>query len=224
MAFYKEIIKILLEKINLKDIKTMIDGILGRETTPVQVEEDRDLTIEEMLDLLDYSKFTKPLFVSGYDPNRKTIILLDDLVPTKFLYEIAMEDIDKSTNTVFLEKFNVIYFFGKNIGFSFIDFLRTTDIKIDYAILDITINTYTRVKNTTLDLDGVDLAIEINKKYPNCTILFNSAHTMNPRNPTVSNFMGKFKKHFGIGLESQSIDKMSNISLALKKLLRKEYE
>lgn len=224
MAFYKEILKILLEKINLKDIKTKIDGILGSDATPVQVEDERDLTVEEMLDLLDYSKFTKPLFVNSYDPNRKTIILLDDLVPTKFLYEIAMEDIDKSTNTVFLEKFNVIYFFGKNIGFSFIDFLRTTDIKIDYAILDITINTYTRVKNTTLDLDGVDLAIEINKKYPDCTILFNSAHTMNPRNPTVSNFMGKFKKHFGIGLESQSIDKMSNISLALKKLLRKEYE
>ena len=68
------------------------------------------------------------------------------------------------------------------------------------------------------------MAIEINKKYPNCTILFNSAHTMNPRNPTVLNFMGKFKKHFSIGLESQSIDKMSNISLALEKLLRKEYE
>ncbi len=45
MAFYKEIIKILLEKINLKDIKTMIDGILGKETIPVQVEDERDLTV-----------------------------------------------------------------------------------------------------------------------------------------------------------------------------------
>lgn len=194
-----------------------------KETISEVIEEERDLTTEEMLNLLDYSKYIKPEFINGYNKNKKTIILLDDLMPTKFLYEIAINEMDKQYKDKFFDKFNVVYFFGKNIGFSFINFLRTSGIKIDYAVLDITINTYTKVGNTTLDLDGVDLAIELDKKYPECSLLFNSAHTMNKRNPTVSNFMSKFENHFGTSMDALSIDKLSNISLALTKLTRNEY-
>ena len=118
-----------------------------------------------------------------------------------------------------LVSYNVLYFIGKNVGFSFLYFLETSNIKIDYAVLDITINTFAKVEDSVLEIDGVDLAIYIDKKYSDCKVMFNTAHTMNPRNPTVSSYMSKFKQHFNVGIEKYSINKLSNLSISIYSLL-----
>ena len=199
------------------------------------VEEQVELTKSEMISRIDMSKYGNPIFVNEYDKDKPTIIMVDDLLPTKVLYDVAIKNIkhvkfnkDRNEYEVdythdnkikVLEDYNVLYFIGKNVGFSFLHFLETSNIKIDYAVLDITINTLAKVDDNILEIDGVDLAIYIDKKYPDCKIMFNTAHTMNPRNPTVSSYMSKFKQHFNVGIEKYSINKLSNLSISIYSLL-----
>ena len=198
------------------------------------VEEKVELTKSEMISRIDMSKYGNPIFVNEYDKDKPTIIMVDDLLPTKVLYDVAIKNIkhvkfnkDKNEcevdythdNKIKIDDYNVLYFIGKNVGFSFLHFLETSNIKIDYVVLDITINTFAKVDDNMLEIDGVDLAIYIDKKYPDCKIMFNTAHTMNPRNPTVSSYMSKFKQHFNVGIEKYSINKLSNLSISIYSLL-----
>lgn len=199
------------------------------------VEEQVELTKSEMINRIDMSKYGNPIFVNEYNKDKPTIIMVDDLLPTKVLYDVAIKNIkhvkfnkDKNECEIdythdnkikVLEDYNVLYFIGKNVGFSFLHFLEASNIKIDYAVLDITINTFAKVEDNILEIDGVDLAIYIDKKYPDCKIMFNTAHTMNPRNPTVTSYMSKFKQHFNVGIEKYSINKLSNLSIPIYSLL-----
>ena len=198
------------------------------------VEEQVELTKSEMISRIDMSKYGNPIFVNEYDKDKPTIIMVDDLLPTKVLYDVAIKNIkhvkfnkDKNEcevdythdNKIKIDDYNVLYFIGKNVGFSFLHFLETSNIKIDYVVLDITINTFAKVEDNILEIDGVDLAIYIDKKNPDCKIMFNTAHTMNPRNPTVSSYMSKFKQHFNVGIEKYSINKLSNLSISIYSLL-----
>ena len=209
---------------------------LKKKIVEVEVVEERvELTKSEMVSRLDMSKYGTPIFVNDYNKDRPTIIMVDDLLPTKVLYDVAIKNIkhvkfnkDKNECEVdythdnkikVLEDYNVLYFIGKNVGFSFLHFLESSNIKIDYIVLDITINTFAKVDDNILEIDGVDLAIYIDKKYPDCKIMFNTAHTMNPRNPTVSSYMSKFKQHFNVGIEKYSINKLSNLSIAIYSLI-----
>ena len=222
MFYLGIIIKWLMGKGAVKDTIEKIKCRFSKDTVKV-CDEDVVLTEEQILSTIDYASLKQPVFANGYDPKKKTIIMLDDIESTYFLYETAINSLDRINNEKFLDKFNVIYFFGKNVGFTFVNFLKTTDYKIDYAILDITINTIARVDTTTLFYDGVDVAIAIDKKFPDCKIIFNTMHTMNPRNTTVSSFMAKFKDYFGVSIMHYTVEKLSDIGKAMDKFTEKEF-
>ena len=182
------------------------------------VVECKQPTREELISKLDLKKFGKPEYVNGYDPNRKTVIIVDDMEQTKALYEITFKDIIRYYELNVLKEYNIIYFFGKNVGFTVLDFLNS-GVKIDFAILDVTISTIAKVEDEFIEVDGVDLSIAIDKLYPDYKVMFNSAHTMNTRNPTVRDFMLKFKTYFGDNMNSYSIDKLADRKTAIYNLI-----
>lgn len=178
-------------------------------------------TREELLAKLDLKKFGKPEYLNKYDPSKKTIIIVDDMIQTKALYEITFKDIIRYYSLDILKEYNIICFFGKNVGFVVLDFLNS-GVKIDFAILDVTISTIAKVDDEFIEVDGVDLSIAIDKLYPDYKVMFNSAHTMNSRNPTVRDFMLKFKTYFGVNMNSYSIDKLADRKTAIYNLINIE--
>ena len=174
----------------------------------------------DTLTKIDLSRYKDEEYLNPYDVNKKTIILVDDLTATKVLYEIAFSEIKRRHKIDVTEDYNIVFFFGKNVGFSVIKFL-SKDINIDYAILDITIDTLAKFDDEYIELDGVDIAIAIANKNPNTKIMFNSAHTMNPRNLTVSEFIEKYKKHFKDDMYKYTIDNLVDMNQANYNFLSK---
>lgn len=174
----------------------------------------------DILTKIDLSRYRDEEYLNPYDVNKKTIILVDDLPATKVLYEIAFNEIKRIHKVDVTKDYNIIFFFGKNVGFSVIKFLNK-DINIDYAILDITIDTLAKFDDEYIELDGVDIAIAIANKNATTKIMFNSAHTMNPRNLTVSEFIEKYKKHFKDDMYKHTIDKLVDMNQAIYNFLSK---
>lgn len=174
----------------------------------------------DILTKIDLSRYRDEEYLNPYDVNKKTIILVDDLTATKVLYEIAFNEIKRIHKVDVTKDYNIIFFFGKNVGFSVIKFLNK-DINIDYAILDITIDTLAKFDDEYIELDGVDIAIAIANKNVSTKIMFNSAHTMNPRNLTVSEFIEKYKKHFKDDMYKYTIDKLVDMNQAIYNFLSK---
>lgn len=174
----------------------------------------------DILTKIDLSRYRDEEYLNPYDVNKKTIILVDDLPATKVLYEIAFNEIKRIHKVDVTKDYNIIFFFGKNVGFSVIKFLNK-DINIDYAILDITIDTLAKFDDEYIELDGVDIAIAIANKNATTKIMFNSAHTMNPRNLTVSEFIEKYKKHFKDDMYKYTIDKLVDMNQAIYNFLSK---
>lgn len=190
------------------------------EKTVTNIKENATDKKYDTLTKIDLSKYKDEEYLHPYDANKKTIILVDDLTATKVLYEIAFSEIKRRHKIDVTEDYNIIFFFGKNVGFSVIKFL-SKDINIDYAILDITIDTLAKFDDEYIELDGVDIAIAIANKNPNTNIMFNSAHTMNPRNLTVSEFIEKYKKHFKDDMYKHTIDKLVDMNQAIFNFLSK---
>ena len=174
----------------------------------------------DTLTKIDLSRYKDEEYLNPYDVNKKTIILVDDLTATKVLYEIAFSEIKRRHKIDVTEDYNIVFFFGKNVGFSVIKFLNK-GINIDYAILDITIDTLAKFDDEYIELDGVDIAIAIANKNTTTKIMFNSAHTMNPRNLTVSEFIEKYKKHFKDDMYKHTIDKLVDMNQAIYNFLFK---
>lgn len=193
------------------------------ETLEKTVNNIKENTTDKKYDTLtkiDLSRYKDEEYLNPYDVNKKTIILVDDLPATKVLYEIAFNEIKRIHKVDVTKDYNIVFFFGKNVGFSVIKFLNK-DINIDYAILDITIDTLAKFDDEYIELDGVDIAIAIANKNATTKIMFNSAHTMNPRNLTVSEFIEKYKKHFKDDMYKYTVDKLVDMNQAIYNFLFK---
>ena len=76
---------------------------LKKKIVEVEVVEERvELTKSEMISRIDMSKYGTPIFVNDYNKDRPTIIMVDDLLPTKVLYDVAIKNIKHVKNHSFL--------------------------------------------------------------------------------------------------------------------------
>lgn len=176
------------------------------EKTVKNIKENNTVKKQEVITQIDYSIYPDENYYDGYDPSKKTILLVDDLTATKILYEIGFSEIKRVYKVDVIKDYNIVMLFGKNVGFTAMKFIQK-DVKIDFAILDITIDTLAKFGDDFVELDGVDLAIELHKKDKSTKIMFSSAHTMNPRNLTVLEFIEKFKKYFKDDMYKHTVDK-----------------
>jgi len=122
------------------------------------------------------------------DPNKPTILLMDDFTGItqlllSELQRVQYEEVDTG--------FNIILCTGLFAAFSAKKLLET-DQSLDIAFLDITLGGII----DGVEYDGIDIAIMIKKKYPNCIIKFVTGHTLNKHNPEIFKFIQKFENFF----------------------------
>jgi hypothetical protein len=100
-------------------------------------------------------------------------------------------------------------------------------LKIDMALLDITISGIMNINDDLIELDGIDVAKLIREKYPECKIYFVTGHAPNKRNPKIFKYMDKFEKIFNEDITPYIIPKnSSHISHYINSLIAifKEYQ
>lgn len=209
-------------------IKNIIDIFFKKEKVVLREKKDVELElINEMssqLELLNNHDFkdinlprlgtTDPFFTIKTSKTKlKNVLIVDDLEDIAVLYLRAFKAIKVTSTNKGKERnvyndFNVYSTFESNCGAVAFNFI--TKNQIDFAILDITLGYLTNLDNGKyVTIDGIDLAVEIWRRYPECKIVFSTVHTCNQKNPTINKYFTKFNVLTNKNLEDYYIEKNS---------------
>lgn len=166
---------------------------------------------EELMDVLDMSKVEDVYPVSGvHDYNKKTILLVDDYKAMESLYDIAFLNFKENYKKDVNSDFNIYKIFGEHCGIKALKLLHK--IKIDYAILDLTLGEIIKIESCLDDkyvcLDGVDIANELYKVNKDCKTVFVTAHNLNSKYDKFKMFRDKFKLATNKDIEDYYINKL----------------
>lgn len=165
-------------------------------------------TREVLLAEIDFSEYDNPKYLSII-PNAKTILIMDDIPVTEDMYLIDYKKIKTLYKKDILKEFTVIGIFGHNAGFMAEKFIRESGVKIDYAILDINLGNTLRVGiDDFIEFDGIEIASDLKKLYPDVKIIFSTAHTLNIKNSSMIYYYNRFAELFnGSSLSEFGMDK-----------------
>lgn len=209
-------------------IKTLIDLFFSKpKEVPTKKDEDSEYIKEmnnqlEMLNQYDFKNINLPKLGTSdsffgtknvKNENLKNVLIVDDLEDIDVLYLRAFKAIKVTNDKKNKERnvykdFNVYSTFENNCGAIAFNFIKNN--RIDYAILDITLGYLTNLDNGKyVTIDGIDLAVEIWKRYPTCHVVFSTVHTCNQKNPTINKYFKKFNILTGKNLEDYYIEKNS---------------
>lgn len=141
-----------------------------------------------------------------HDPSKKNVLIVDDTTDVSFIYQRYLNIIKRRTIKNPYMDFNIVSSIGNNCGLIAFKFLK--DKPIDSAILDLTLGYLVRTGDSDyIVLDGVDIAIEIWKRYPTAKIIFWTANALNKTNMALNTYSKKFKYVTGKKLEDYYVSK-----------------
>jgi len=134
-----------------------------------------------------------PILVIGNEEADKSILLMDDFVEQFTLYELDFNRVKRQYEFDILKEFKVYEAMGAYAGFTTHKLLEEID-NLNIAVLDMTLEMSIKLSNgEIIEYDGVDIAIEILEKFPDCQIVFCTAHSLNKRDPVMSQYITKFE-------------------------------
>ncbi|MFA7127883.1 MAG: hypothetical protein WC136_01800 [Sphaerochaeta sp.] len=124
--------------------------------------------------------------------NKKNILVMDD---QPIMVSLIVDELLQISNVG--ENFNILTATGDYAAFSVKNFINNNDTVLNLAFLDITIGGVI----SGVEYDGVDIAIMIKNKFPQCEIKFITGHTLNRKNPEIFKFIEKFENYFQIKID-----------------------
>lgn len=144
------------------------------------------------------------------DKKKKTLLIVDDYDEMSTLFKNTVQDIKDDYDVDIDNDYNVVIIIGDNCGKDSLKFIE--NYPVDYAILDITLREIIHKKingrNSFGTIDGIDLGIETLERYPECKIVFLTAHNLDTDNEKFSTFHVKFKQYFNADLVNYYINKL----------------
>lgn len=159
----------------------------------------------------------KRIFLNGknfkeedLDPNKKTILFVDDYIEMSTLLKNTIRDMNDEFDIDIESMYNVVFAIGDNCGKDSLTFIENH--RVDYAILDITLREIIKKtingKSTYGAVNGIDIGIEIRERYSDCKLLFLTAHNLDTKNDKFHMLHKKFYDYFGDDLSSHYLNKL----------------
>lgn len=157
----------------------------------------------------------------SHKESKKNVLIVDDEETMFYIYKNCIKKMNvfcKNNKNVF-KNYNVYYSFNKNAGIIALDSIFK-GMKIDIAFLDLTLgftlkldkypDVSRELMNKIIIVDGVDLAIEINKRNPDARIVFVTSHTNDFTIHSTKAYEEKFYNHFNRHIRDYYINKNSD--------------
>jgi len=189
----------------LKFIEKIFGKKIKEETPKVTCDVNIKYAREELFGLLKLSDYGEVDFVNGYDPNKETLLIMDDIDDTYTMYEIDFDKIKLLKDKDIYARFNVVTAMGVEAGFLAYKAIQY-GLKIDYAILDITVGNMIKFSNGEyLDIDGVDIGLMLLKN--DTKIIFSTVHTMNKKMLVMEYYINKFENCEGKDITDYTMNK-----------------
>lgn len=186
---------------------------------PVPLELPVKLNRKEIIDSIDYTKFKSLEYVNK---TQKTLLLVDDIEISEFLYKADFDGLLSMYKLDVMNEYNYVKALGPVCGYSAINFIRTSEVLITHAILDLTLGHIEIVSDGTyIEVDGVDIAIELYRHNPDVKILFSTAHSLDNKNSTVKYYFNKLQEATGRSLLDLYLNKNGDRKDSLYNLLKK---
>ena len=186
---------------------------------PVPPELPVKLNRKEIIDSIDYNKFKSLEYVNT---KQKTLLLVDDIEISEFLYKADFDGLLSMYKLDVMNEYNYVKALGPVCGYSAINFIRTSEVLITHAILDLTLGHIEIVSDGTyIEVDGVDIAIELYRHNPDVKILFSTAHSLDNKNSTVKYYFNKLQEATGRSLLDLYLNKNGDRKDSLYNLLKK---
>ena len=150
-------------------------------------------------------------YIDGNLESKCSFLIMDDLPETFFLYETDFKRIKKETGIDIPSEFKIVKCAGDDAGFIAKKYIKNSNDELVLAILDITLGKMFKLEDgTIIRCDGVDVAIDIFNKYPECDVRFCSAHRLSRENPEIKKFIDKFENATKFKIEDYFFGKKSN--------------
>jgi len=170
--------------------------LFGIRSKPVNVNTNLEEVKSNLPSEVDYNNM-EPVKIIGNPNSKLGILLMDDFVEQFTLYELDFNNIRRKYDFDVLKGFKIYEAIGQYAGFTTHKLIREIP-NLELAILDMTLEMSIKLCNGDIvEYDGVDIAIDIMERFPECEIVFCTAHSLNKRDPLMSKYIKKFEESTG---------------------------
>jgi len=198
-------------------IKKMFSKNKVIEDTINKNRERLDEDVESRPEDVDCSVYDLPS-ISGNIDAKYNMLLMDDFEEQFTLYNLDFKRLKRDNVMDINKEFKIYNAKGINAGFETCKLLNT-DVIIDVALLDLTLETSVKLKSGELIVkDGVDIAIKLLETNPNCKFVFCTAHNLNKRDPLIQQYIAKFNKTTGLDFNDYYLSKAGDRYSKIKEL------
>jgi hypothetical protein len=180
-------------------------GIFDKKNKVIDVDEDKIDSIKDKMVLqLSDTKTPTLTYPKGFDPEKATIIILDDSAGATLLFDDTIRELQADTSTC-ASDIQFIKISTPQAVFMLDNEINSGHLKnIVGAVLDITIGGYAIIDNKTVILDGVDAYKMIKEKFPEAAMRFFTSHSMNEKNAEIYRFMKKYADMTGENIKDKT--------------------
>ena len=136
-------------------------------------------------------------FLSSLDSNKKNVFFLDNYEDINIVITAFINKVSRELGRDCRDDYNFFGIFGINSVRELCRMEILKNIKIDIAVLDLTLEEIVRDNGMPVTLDGIDVGINILEANKDAEIYFLTSHTLSTKVPTLKKFYSKYATYIG---------------------------